>query len=86
MKIDDVQSRLFSVLEAQQAKEVFVTHPTIPVMGVTQWDKIMIADGTSGMCTAAFSEMIVEDSEPRENSYVHTEIPYGYMTYDPEEV
>ena len=81
MTIKDKQMRLFSVSEAQLAKEVFVTHPTIPVMGVVEWDGIMIRDGTSGINTAAFSEAIVEDSEPRENSFVHTEIPYGYMTY-----
>ena len=81
MTIKDVQSRLFSVEEAQRAKEVFVTHPLIPVMGVVEWDGVTIGDGTSGVNTAGFCEMIVEDSEPRENSFVHTEIPYGYMTY-----
>ena len=80
MSVKSVQSRLFSVDEAIHAQEVFVTHPHLPVMGVVEWDGIVVGDGTSGINTAAFSEMIVEDSEPRENSYVHTEIPYGYMT------
>ena len=79
MTIQDMESRLFTVEEAQNAKEVFVTHPYIPVMGVVEWDGVIIGDGTSGINTAGFSELIVEDSEPRENSFVHTEIPYGYM-------
>jgi len=51
-----------------------------PVLGLIEWDGITIADGVPGFNTIALNAMIVEDSEPRENSFVHHEIPYGYMT------
>eukprot|EP00210_Caulerpa_lentillifera_P000879 g850.t1 len=80
MTVKTIQRRLFTVEEAKNAKEVFVVNSSIPVMGVVEWDGQAIKDMSSGINTAGFSELIVEDSEPREDSYYHTEIPYGYIT------
>jgi len=80
MTVKTIQRRLFTVEEAKNAKEVFVVNSNIPVMGIVEWDGALIKDMTSGINTAGFSELIVEDSEPREDSYYHTEIPYGYIT------
>jgi 4-amino-4-deoxychorismate lyase len=82
-EVDDLKSierRHITVKEAKRAREVFVTGTTLPVMPVVQWDDAAIADGCPGLFTLQCRALIQNDQLSHENSPLHHEIPYGYLT------
>ena len=57
-----------------------MTGTGIPVMAVTEWDLKTISDGTPGINTLGFNQMIYKDADEAEGSYMHSEVPYGFLT------
>jgi branched-subunit amino acid aminotransferase/4-amino-4-deoxychorismate lyase len=78
--VHKIEQRKIHVEEVYKAKEAFLIGSNTLVTAITSLNGQDIADGKPGASSIAFANMLENDQLPREDSPVHIEVPYGYIT------
>lgn len=77
--VDAVEERRPHIDEVLTANEVFVVGHLTATHGIITIDESRVGDGLVGTTTLALHYLIDNDAQPKENSPLHTPVPYGYM-------
>ncbi|GAX75021.1 hypothetical protein CEUSTIGMA_g2467.t1 [Chlamydomonas eustigma] len=78
--VNKIEQRKIHFEEVYAAKEAFLIGSNTLVTAITSLNGQDIADGRPGASSIAFANMLENDQLPREQSPVHIEVPYGYVT------
>ena len=84
LTVERVEQRYFTTQELLAAQEAFAISTRIGVVGISHFDDQQIGtheyEGEAGPVGLALNSLLEVEAQPKPQSPLFTEVPYGYLT------